>query len=218
MAIDDLAIGDSVLAYDEATGVTGSYTVTAVLAHLDPTIVHLTIDSEPIETTPEHPFFVENKGWTPAGYLMLGDQVRQADGSSGVVQGVVVERRSQPMYNLTVTIAHTFFVGAGEWLVHNTCKIDAVLAETGSGKGKITSQYTLTADEALEAGQKWLGPGYQEIGKPNSGVFRNGPRQFRMDGNSLAGNHPPKLPHVHFEEYAPGASKPFVNNHVPFTN
>lgn len=123
VAIDDLAIGDSVLAYDEATGVTGSYTVTAVLAHLDPTIVHLTIDGEPIETTPEHPFFVENKGWTPAGYLMLGDQVRQAGGMSGVVQRVAVERRSQPMYNLTVAVAHTFFVGEGQWLVHNTCSL-----------------------------------------------------------------------------------------------
>ena len=25
------------------------------------------------------------------------------------------------MYNLTVATAHTFFVGEGQWLVHNTC-------------------------------------------------------------------------------------------------
>jgi guanyl-specific ribonuclease Sa len=27
------------------------------------------------------------------------------------------------MYNLTVADAHTFFVGDGQWLVHNTCDI-----------------------------------------------------------------------------------------------
>ena len=27
------------------------------------------------------------------------------------------------MYNLTVDTAHTFFVGDGQWLVHNTCPI-----------------------------------------------------------------------------------------------
>jgi len=30
---------------------------------------------------------------------------------------------------------------------------------------------TLTTDEALSAGQKYLGPEYREIGKPGSGVF-----------------------------------------------
>lgn len=29
--------------------------------------------------------------------------------------------RTQPMYNLTVAVAHTFFVGDGQWLVHNAC-------------------------------------------------------------------------------------------------
>ena len=27
------------------------------------------------------------------------------------------------MYNLTVSLAHTFFVGDGQWLVHNACPI-----------------------------------------------------------------------------------------------
>jgi len=45
------------LAYDEATSATGSFTITAVLVYLDPTLIDLTIDGEQIETTPEHPFF-----------------------------------------------------------------------------------------------------------------------------------------------------------------
>lgn len=31
----------------------------------------------------------------------------------------------------------------------------------------------LTTDEALSAGQKYLGPDYREIGKPGSGVFHS---------------------------------------------
>jgi RHS repeat-associated protein len=99
---------------------------------------------------------------------------------------------------------------------------DQVIAETFAalGKGNITSNITLTAEEALAAGQKFLGPGYKEIGKPGSGVFRSkdGLRQFRMDSNSLKGTHSPFLPHVHFEIYPAGGQFPLVNNHVAFTD
>ncbi len=98
------------LAYNEETGETGYYTVTAVMVHTDPTIVHLIIDGETIETTPEHPFYVmdsapwlatgETAGrWVNAGELHIGDAVRQADGTTGIVQAVVVVERSQPVYH-----------------------------------------------------------------------------------------------------------------------
>jgi hypothetical protein len=51
-----------VLAYDEATRSTGLFTVTDVLVHLDPAQVHLTIGGEHVETTPEHPFFTQERG------------------------------------------------------------------------------------------------------------------------------------------------------------
>ena len=51
----------------------------------------------------------------------VGDAVHQADSTTGMVQAVVVVQRSQPMYNFTVAVAHTFFVGDQQWLVHNTC-------------------------------------------------------------------------------------------------
>ena len=119
--ISTLVVGDDVLAYNEVTGRTGSYTITAVLVHLDLTIVHLTLDGESIETTPEHPFFTEAQGWVAAGALQRDDRIRRADGTYGVVQTTSVELHQQPMYNLTVDVAHTFFVGAEQWLVHNTC-------------------------------------------------------------------------------------------------
>lgn len=134
------------LAYDEATGTKGYYTVTAVWAHADATIVHLTIDGERIETTPEHPFSVEGKGWVPAGDLQVGDRVRQADGEHGVVEAIAFEQRPQVMYNLTADHAHTFFVGDQQWLVHNSCPVrfDPQFASRQILNQPATSGYAVT--------------------------------------------------------------------------
>ena len=99
-------------------------------------------------------------------------------------------------------------------------KVDEVISETlNSNQKNIVSKQKLTADQALAAGEQFVGPGYSEIGQPGSGVFRSadGTRQFRIDDGSLAGSHAPHVPHVHLETYAVGANKPTVNNHIPFT-
>jgi hypothetical protein len=119
--IGSLQVGDHVLAYDEKLGVTGAYTVTAVLINNDPATENLTIDDEQLETTPEHPFFTQEKGWVAAGELWQGAHIRKADGRYGLVQTFVVVHKQKAMYNLTVAQAHTFFVGQQQWLVHNHC-------------------------------------------------------------------------------------------------
>ena len=90
---------------------------------------------------------------------------------------------------------------------------DDVMAETINGVGNITSKFRLKSSESLDAGMKWIGGRFAEIG---AGVFRSadGMRQFRIDQNSLMGRHAPGVPHVHFETYALGANKPTANNHV----
>jgi RHS repeat-associated protein len=95
--------------------------------------------------------------------------------------------------------------------------IDDVIAETQAGARNLTSRFTLSADEALTAGERWVGPGYTELGKPGSGVFRSadGTRQFRIDSGSITGAHSPGLPHVHLETIVPGSPVPIVNNHIP---
>ena len=53
-----------------------------------------------------------------------------------------------------------------------------------------------------EAGEKYLGPGYRELGEQGSGVFRSADdtRQFRIDESSLNGAHKPWEPHGQFEK------------------
>ena len=119
--ISEVDVGEMVLAFNEATGEIGYYPVTATWAHLDPIIVELTIDGEVVWTTPEYPFYTADGNWEAVLELQVGEEIQQADGRTGVVEGVVYHTRPQMMYNMTVATAHTYFVGDGHWLVHNAC-------------------------------------------------------------------------------------------------
>ncbi len=109
------------MAYHELLGENGFYTVTDVVVHEDPTVLYLTIEGKVIETTPNHPFYDAQRGWIAADELAVGRQVRKSDGGYGVVEVSETVYQSQPMYNLSVEYAHTYFVGDGQWLVHNKC-------------------------------------------------------------------------------------------------
>lgn len=118
------------------------------------------------------------------------------------------------------TEVHTYFVAeqadvSGVWVHNNSA--DDVIEETTKGTGDFTSSHSLTADDFLSLGDRWLGPGYREVSR-NSGVFRSadGLRQMRMDPKSLGGLHNPKVPHVHLERFAnAGDAHAVANNHIP---
>lgn len=120
--ISEIEVGDYVLAWNEETGETGYYEVTDTFSHHDPVLTELVIDGEWIETTPEHPFYTLEEGWVPADELKPGMHVREADGDYELVWLKWNVRETQEMYNLSVDEAHTFYVGDGQWLVHNSCK------------------------------------------------------------------------------------------------
>jgi WXG100 family type VII secretion target len=103
-------------------------------------------------------------------------------------------------------------------------KVDGVLDESENATGNVTSGETLNDDEAIEALGEWVGDDYEEI---SPGVFRSRKpnadgsyNQGRIDNNSLEGNHPPNVPHVHLERVRPDPTRPGrwtteSNNHVP---
>lgn len=103
---------------------------------------------------------------------------------------------------------------------NSNAKIDDVINETLAGKKNFTSSTTLTADEALAAGLKFLGKEYKEIGKSGSGVYHSedGTKEFRIDSGSIGGVHAPGVPHVHFGVKDPSTGKYISNNHVPYKN
>jgi hypothetical protein len=120
-SISAIEVGDYVLAWNEVDGTIGFYEVTDTFSHADEVLTELIIDGEWIETTPEHPFYTKEVGWLPADKLESGMHVRQADGDYELVWLKWNVHQIQEMYNLTVDEAHTYFVGEGQWLVHNSC-------------------------------------------------------------------------------------------------
>jgi hypothetical protein len=83
-------------------------------------IVILTVNGEEIETTLWHKFYTD-EGWVEAGSLEEGDYLLSLGGIYGEVDSVFIEEHTQTIYDLTVEEVHTFAVGDGEWVVHNTC-------------------------------------------------------------------------------------------------
>lgn len=59
------------------------------------------------------------RGWVEGAELRVGDRVPSAEGGPGSVEAISWSRGPATMYDLTVAISHTFFVGDGGWLVHN---------------------------------------------------------------------------------------------------
>ena len=58
-----------------------------------------------------------------AAELRPGEHVPSVAGGAGTVGSITWLRGADRMYDLTVDTAHTFYVGAGGWLVHNRdCK------------------------------------------------------------------------------------------------
>ncbi|MDY3562332.1 HINT domain-containing protein [Gemmata sp. JC673] len=79
---------------------------------------------ELIRTTPEHPLWVDGKGWTAAGSLAAGDRIATLSGEWVPITEVYDTQEWEPVYNLRVADHHTYFVGDDGWgfaaWAHNT--------------------------------------------------------------------------------------------------
>lgn len=114
----------------QATGKTGYFVIIDTISHVDSEIVLLTLDGETLETTADIPFYMWSEQTNGVRISLLASGSMRVSCNLamtfckpmerlGEVRSVQVVAQSQPMYNLTVDQAHTFFVGRGQWLVHN---------------------------------------------------------------------------------------------------
>lgn len=70
-----------------------------------------------------------------------------------MVTSLAIVIEPQDMWNLTIDEAHTFFVGDGEWLVHNTCGVREFNNPQQRGRHFFASE----RDDAWEFAQERLG-------------------------------------------------------------
>jgi hypothetical protein len=120
--IEDVRVGDEVIATDPETGEQVAKTVEHVFVH-DDTVTDLIVDGEVIATTEDHPFWsVTDQRFERADELGPGGKVLGADGRVITVSGLRLgTSRAALAYNLSVEGIHTYHVGEAEILVHNVC-------------------------------------------------------------------------------------------------
>ncbi len=133
--IEEIEAGDYVMAADAETGEVAAKRVVQTFENETKELVHVTAGGDIITATPEHPFYVPQRGWVGAIELRAGDILVQVNGEYAVVERIEHELLETPVtvYNFEVEGFHTYFVGDAGVLVHNDC-IPKDLTPDGSGR------------------------------------------------------------------------------------
>ncbi|WP_328443363.1 polymorphic toxin-type HINT domain-containing protein [Streptomyces sp. NBC_00386] len=148
--IEDVKVGDEVVATDPESGKTGRRKVTQlIVTDDDKSFNELSIATadgvEKLTATSGHPFWSPSEGkWTPAGKLKSGMTLLTDDGDTVIITGNRSYIGQARTYNLTVDGLHTYYVLAGKTpvLVHNSggCPDLDALSQSGMrpAKGNMT--------------------------------------------------------------------------------
>ena len=126
--IADVQVGDQVLAYDFATGITVSRDVTATLPHMDWLLEAHFSDGSVMSVTEDHRFWsITDTDWVELQNLDTTDVLLTPDGATVTVDYLDWSTGGDaPAWDLTVAEEHNFFVAADESavpvLVHNATR------------------------------------------------------------------------------------------------
>ena len=182
VAIENVQAGDKVWSEDPDTGTKELKEVVRTFVNETDKLVHVTIEGETIDCTPEHPFYSPVKGWTEAIQLRAGDILCTVNGDYVVVEQVQHEILETPVqvFNFEVSDFHTYFVGTVPVLVHNTCGVkntpdqNAVIQLAKSNKKGISMD---DAETLVKWAQEYKLPGNPRIdlGHPGRVVISQAP-------------------------------------------
>ncbi|MCQ0002989.1 polymorphic toxin-type HINT domain-containing protein [Streptomyces sudanensis] len=129
--IEEVEVGDEVVATDPTTGKTSQRKVTETIEGGGlKELVRITIDTDgdrgratdTVTATAGHPFWVPDlEEWLGAGELKPGQWLRTGSGSKVRVEAVSAWTQQAAVHNLTVDATHTYYVAVGDSsvLVHN---------------------------------------------------------------------------------------------------
>ena len=149
--IEEIEVGDKVLAYDEETGEQAYKPVVQLFRNETKEWYHVQVNGEEIVCTGGHPFYVLNAAaerqkvnyegqaegargaWICANKLRIGDEVLLSDGSVSAIGDVQPETLTAPetTYNFEVADFHTYYVSDSKVLVHNRCKLGKNMEKAG---------------------------------------------------------------------------------------
>ena len=181
--IEEIEVGDKVLAYDETTGEQAYKEVVRLFRNETDEWYHITANGEELVCTGGHPFFVKDKGFIFAKDLSVGDILRLSNGMLVPVSAIAIEKleQSETTYNFEVADFHTYYVGESEVLVHNTC-----------GEPKIKEYDSKNA--ALRGAKRDAGISYNQEGKlVKTRIMENGRSKLLYEYTYEVGNDTIKI-------------------------
>ena len=143
--IEEIEVGDKVLAKDDETGEMAYKEVEWLYQRDVEETYNITVGGEVITTTDEHPFWIVGKGWVESKNLVVGDVLTTSDGKELSIENIEVKKEHKTVYNFKVRDFHTYFVSnLGIW-THNSCTPDFIKnnrvpidKETALGNGTYT--------------------------------------------------------------------------------
>ncbi len=128
-SIEALREGDTVISCDFQGEQCVSKTITKTMVSDTLSIVHLKVNGELIEITPNHPVYVVDDGqeeFVAIGTLKVGDTILALNGERLAIEELEIEKLAEPMkvYNLEVDYTHNYYVSSPDGepqdlLVHN---------------------------------------------------------------------------------------------------
>ena len=141
--IEDIEVGDYVLAENPDTGEIDYKPVLETYEHDTYDVVYLTIDGEEFTTTEGHPFFTLERGFVKAGELRYSDTLVDSEGNNLHLDKKCKAHLENPVtvYNFAVEDYHTYFVGENDVLVHNSCGLNFDSKQLGKKWGKHMFDY-----------------------------------------------------------------------------
>jgi hypothetical protein len=208
--IEQLRAGDRVLARDVDSGELAYHAIVGTTEHVAPSLVELTLarpdgSVDVIQATPQHPFWVRERGWVGAGALTPGqDTLSSADDAPLLLLSVRSLARADTVYNLEVEGAHTFFVGDVAVWVHNYCpqtdpRFDSLSQDPAHGTGpeSVTPGSLNEAVVGLTLENQGKVPGPIERADRPESEFKDGKGQYwdvkaPVSGVNLPEPAPPK--------------------------
>ncbi|MGW4215209.1 polymorphic toxin-type HINT domain-containing protein [Lentzea sp. NPDC004789] len=149
--IDEIKLGDQVLATDPESGESGAHEVVAtIIGEGIKFLEDIEVDGGKIAATDKHPFWLaDQRRWVNAEDLTVGSALQTSAGTRVQVTAIKERIVVQRVHNLTVDGIHTYYVMAGNTpvLVHNeggwTVPDDYVIVRGGQspmpGAGEVFS-------------------------------------------------------------------------------
>ena len=121
--IEEIEVGDKVLAYDEETGKLAYKPVVRLFRNETKEWYHVFVEGEKIVCTGGHPFYVLGIGFVEARNLKTSDKLLLSNGKEAIIEKVEVRilAEAETTYNFEVEDFHTYYVSEKDVLVHNKC-------------------------------------------------------------------------------------------------